>query len=271
MARIRTIKPEFWTSEQVADCSTTARLLFVGLWNFCDDYGVHPDSAKRIKMQIFPADNLSLSEISALVDELVAVKLLGRFDHEGERYLVVTGWRHQKIDKPARKFPEPPDQLSFDKCSSNGRRMVGDDLPAEWSGEEGIGEERRGKERRGPGRGKIGASPQTPVLVLPPALDRPDVRQSITDFLAMRQEIKKPVKPTSLKGLVKRLEKFGPAKAVIALENSIAGQWQGVFDPDDSARGSPARSDPRGNLATRERMLKQLEDSERESGGSLEE
>ena len=31
MARIRSIKPEFWVSEQVAECSTSARLTFVGL------------------------------------------------------------------------------------------------------------------------------------------------------------------------------------------------------------------------------------------------
>lgn len=34
MARIRTIKPEFWTSEQVMGCAPLARLLFIGLWNF---------------------------------------------------------------------------------------------------------------------------------------------------------------------------------------------------------------------------------------------
>lgn len=37
MPRIRTIKPEYWTSEQVLDLSIPARLAFIGLWNFCDD------------------------------------------------------------------------------------------------------------------------------------------------------------------------------------------------------------------------------------------
>ena len=48
MARIRSIKPQFWTSEQIADCSSNARLLFIGLWNFCDDCGVHPASPARL-------------------------------------------------------------------------------------------------------------------------------------------------------------------------------------------------------------------------------
>lgn len=31
MARIRSIKPEFWVSEQIGECSTNARLTFIGL------------------------------------------------------------------------------------------------------------------------------------------------------------------------------------------------------------------------------------------------
>jgi hypothetical protein len=49
MARIRTVKPEFWTSEQVMELSPLARLAFIGMWNFCDDAGVHTASAKRLK------------------------------------------------------------------------------------------------------------------------------------------------------------------------------------------------------------------------------
>ena len=32
MARIRTVKPEFWTDEKVVECSIPARLLFIGLF-----------------------------------------------------------------------------------------------------------------------------------------------------------------------------------------------------------------------------------------------
>ncbi len=58
MARIRTIKPEFWTSEQVMECAPLARLLFIGLWNFCDDAGRMALSPKRIKAQILPSDDV---------------------------------------------------------------------------------------------------------------------------------------------------------------------------------------------------------------------
>ena len=117
MARIRTIKPEFCTSEQVVECSPTARLLFVLMWTHCDDQGVHPDSARQLKMRCFPADDFTTADMEGFVNELVNVGLLGRFEAEGQRFLYVTGWkRHQKIDKPTRKYPAPP--ANFDDASA---------------------------------------------------------------------------------------------------------------------------------------------------------
>ena len=86
MARIRTIKPEFWTSEQVADCSLVARLLFIGIWTFCDDHGVHPASTKRLKMEVFPSDQIGDDTIQALIDELVVAGLLYPYQVDGKGY-----------------------------------------------------------------------------------------------------------------------------------------------------------------------------------------
>ena len=133
MARIRTIKPEFWTSEQVVECSPTARLLFIGLWNFCDDAGNHPASAKTIKMQVFPGDDLPLSSVESLLQELVNNGLLDRYDADGKQYFHVTGWHHQKIEKPSIKYPKP----SFADRSPTALRSFADDQPPEGKGREG--------------------------------------------------------------------------------------------------------------------------------------
>lgn len=69
MARIRTIKPEFWVSEQIAECSTSARLLFVGLWNFCDDAGVHPAKPKTLKAELFPMDDITTGDVAGWMAE----------------------------------------------------------------------------------------------------------------------------------------------------------------------------------------------------------
>ena len=136
MARIRTIKPEFWTSEQVVECSPIARLLFVGMWNFCDDGGNHPASAKTLKMQIFPGDDIAASQIESYISELLSNGLLSEYTAEGRKYWHVTGWRHQKIDRPSYKHPRP-----FDERSPNDGRGLDDGHPPEGKGREGKGRE----------------------------------------------------------------------------------------------------------------------------------
>lgn len=143
MPRIRSIKPEFWTSEQVAACSRDARLLFVGMWNHCDDGGVHPASTKRLKMEVLPGDDITYAEIQRLVDELSSNGLIAEFTSQGQSYWYVTGWfRHQKIDRPSYRYPKYEDRdqdarRSFDECSSSVDPRSG----REWKGMEGSGRE----------------------------------------------------------------------------------------------------------------------------------
>jgi hypothetical protein len=147
MARIRTVKPEFWVSEQIVECSTNARLLFIGLWNFCDDAGRHPASIRRIKMEVFPGDAFSDEDVAGWVDELVASGLLCHYESQGKCYLAVTGWdRHQKIEHPTVRYPGP-----FDDHSTNVRRTLDERSPLEGKGREGKGEEGNGE-----GKGKEG-------------------------------------------------------------------------------------------------------------------
>lgn len=108
MARYRTIKPEFWTSEQVMECSLNARLMFIGMWNFADDQGRLPYSAKSIKAQVFPSDNITVDTIRVMVKELSANGLVMIYAVEDKEYLQITGWHHQRIDKPQKpKYPAP--------------------------------------------------------------------------------------------------------------------------------------------------------------------
>ena len=133
MSRIRSIKPEFWTSEQILECSPIARLMFIGMWNFADDCGRMPCSPKSIKAQVFPADDLSLDTVRALINELSANGLILIYSVEGKEYLEITGWSHQRIDKPQpAKYPAP-----FAEDSGNAPRMLPPDR---------IGEDRKGKD-----------------------------------------------------------------------------------------------------------------------------
>ncbi len=108
MARIRTVKPEFWTDEKVVECSIPARLLFIGLFNFANDMGCLERSPKRLKMQIFPADVL---DCEPLIQELITHGLLTEYSVNDVCYLQIKGFlKHQKINRPsASKIPLPPE------------------------------------------------------------------------------------------------------------------------------------------------------------------
>ena len=62
MARIRTIKPEFFKNEQLAELPAMSRLLFIGLWTLADRAGRLEDRPKRIKADVFPYDNMDVEK-----------------------------------------------------------------------------------------------------------------------------------------------------------------------------------------------------------------
>lgn len=99
MARIRTIKPEFWTNEKVTECSMAARLFFIAMWNFADDEGRLVESAKTLKMQIFPGDDITSSQVSELLTELSVNRLIIRYESDGKRLIQITGWDNQVINR----------------------------------------------------------------------------------------------------------------------------------------------------------------------------
>lgn len=109
MARIRTIKPEFWTSEQVLDLSHGARLLFIGMWNFADDAGRFKWKPRMLRAQIFPGDDhVPAGRVAEWLDDLEAGGLIESYIVDGQRYGHMLGWHHQKICRPQpSKLPEP--------------------------------------------------------------------------------------------------------------------------------------------------------------------
>ncbi|WP_432755745.1 DnaT-like ssDNA-binding domain-containing protein [Pseudomonas sp. WMBT8] len=160
MARIRTVKPEFWSSEQVMSCTPLARLLFIGIWNFCDDGGNHPLSPRTIKALVFPGDDITVESVDGLLGELKSSNLIALYSVESKTYLHVRGWRHQKIDKRTFKYPAfigGPDQSSpsgsrvLDEESSNGSRVLPPGREGEGNGRDQHHSLNAGEEIQGSG------------------------------------------------------------------------------------------------------------------------
>ena len=153
MPRIRTIKPEFWTSEQIVKLSLRARLLFIGMWNFADDRGVLPASIRRLKMEIFPGDDVTPPLMDLLIEELLLGGLIGTFEAEDRAFWYITGWHHQRIDRPHPRYPAPPVDGSD---STRARRVIDERSTTDTETEgkrkrkgNGNGRETEGKGREG--------------------------------------------------------------------------------------------------------------------------
>lgn len=178
MPRIRSIKPDFFTSDTVSALPLRARLTWIGLWTHCDDYGRCRNNVKLVKAAVWPLDDVSLRDIE---DDLTALAkagvIYGYTGPDGKEYLQVTGWNeHQKVDRPSKSpipAPEggivpvqPPDILA---TSSRGSREALDTAREDASNPR----DRKGKERKG-GEGTRERAKEPPPPKCPTHTDDPD-------------------------------------------------------------------------------------------------
>lgn len=89
------------------------------MWNFMDDYGIIPYSAKQLSNQILPAEKFEVDVIISLVKELITNELVKLYRTEdGKTYLWAITWsKHQKVDKPNDKHPKfhPSFEITLDQ------------------------------------------------------------------------------------------------------------------------------------------------------------
>lgn len=134
MARIRTIKPEFFTSEDIVSLSPLARLLYIALWCESDREGRLVWKPKTFKMRYFPGDKC---DIDALCNEILDANLAIQY---GECYAYIpTFHSHQHLNPRESKtqLPEP----NIDAIVTRAPRVSD-----AQGGREGKGRERKTKE-----------------------------------------------------------------------------------------------------------------------------
>lgn len=162
--RIRSIKPEFWRSDDIAALPLSARLLFIGLWSYVDDNGVGSDKVSSIAADLFAPDlevdpTETFRRVSVDTACLSERGLIVRYKAGGKALLFVTNWeRHQLVKNPSKGhvYPLPPGELV--EAAAGLRRVYGD--PTETLGT-GTGEQgNRGTEEQGGERGET--PPPTP-------------------------------------------------------------------------------------------------------------
>lgn len=139
MARIRTIKPEFWSDEKVGGLPLACRLLFIGLWNFADDYGVIASSPLFIKSRIFLYDrDISEENVLQWLRELEQRRMIVSCEHDGNHYYIVRNFsKHQVVNKKSQSHTIPEDILE--------RYLEGSSIPTVALREDSAPEQGTGK------------------------------------------------------------------------------------------------------------------------------
>lgn len=166
MSRIRTIKPDFFLHEDLADLSALHRLLFIGLWTEADREGRLEDRPRRLKAALLPYDD---ADVDRMLSDLEEAGFLTRYEAQGSRYIAIPSFgTHQRphAREAASSIPPPPTTAKGGQHESPGgqpgnpgnqataprdnpddaearpRQCIGT-TKADWKGREGKG---RGKE-----------------------------------------------------------------------------------------------------------------------------
>lgn len=104
--RIRSIKPEFWRSDDIDALSIPDRLLFIGLWSYVDDSGVGVDRESSIAADLFAGDlarepHETSVRVHGGLKRLSEAGLITRYTAQSKRWLHISNWsKHQKINRP---------------------------------------------------------------------------------------------------------------------------------------------------------------------------
>lgn len=218
MARIRSIKPQAFTSESLAEVSVHARWTFAGLWTYVDDEGRGKADPRLIKGQLWPLDDdVASKDVAGYLDELEAEGMVCRYEVDGRLYLHVVHWHeHQSINKATdSKLPTCPrhDHSTDPAGTPNG---LGEGDSGSTTG--GLLESYRGEQGTGSKEVEQGSGTGTPapdtsgalVLVTADAVTLPE--PTFDDFWALYP--KKRNRADALKAWPKAIKKV-PASVIV--------------------------------------------------------
>lgn len=112
--RIRSIKPEFWRSDDIDALDWETRLVFIGLWSYVDDNGVGIYKMANIVSDLFAHDfyrdpNATLSRVSEALTHLESRSMIDLYKVDDREYIYITNWeRHQRVNNPNKpRYPLP--------------------------------------------------------------------------------------------------------------------------------------------------------------------
>ncbi|HEM7454128.1 TPA: hypothetical protein ACSTGS_003352 [Acinetobacter baumannii] len=107
MARARNIKPSFFMNEDIIELPYEARLLFIGLWTLADREGRLENRPKKIKMSLFPADDINVAEQLDNISKLGFIEL---YNADGIDVIQIVNFVKHQTPHGLEKDSELPDR-----------------------------------------------------------------------------------------------------------------------------------------------------------------
>ncbi len=139
MARIRSIKPEFFKHEELFDAEMETgfplRVAFSGLWTVCDREGRFEWRPRKLKTDVMPYDDIDFSRV---LDALATRGFIVKYTVDGDEYGYVPSWnRHQIINNREAKssIPQPPENIEASDASSTREARVNEIAKGSMEGE----------------------------------------------------------------------------------------------------------------------------------------
>lgn len=152
MARIRTIKPEFFKHEALYDAERLSglplRVAFAGLWTQCDREGRFPWRPRQLKTDILPYDDIDFSRV---LHALATRGFVVRYASQEGDFGYIPSWRKHQVPnnrEKASEYPAPtPEAIEkakeLDACPTRDERVPDATLQlpsGKGRGKEGEGE-----------------------------------------------------------------------------------------------------------------------------------
>lgn len=176
MSRIRTIKPKTWDDVKFSRLSRDSRLLYIAMWNFCDDLGVIIGDHIWIKSKVFPYDNIQMQQFEKWILELVKLGFISPLSYRQEGFYYLPNLtRHQVINRPNLDDLNIPnvelERLLADHGSITDQSLINHGTITDQSVLERKGKERKGEE---------GSKPPAKKVFEPPT------EQEVIDYFASK-------------------------------------------------------------------------------------
>lgn len=117
MPRIRTIKPEFWSSPGIEELEPRWRLLYIAMWQWADDFGRGTAEPRELAAFAFPREDISVGEIRRGLGGIRRTFDVDFYYVARRPFYSIPSWSlHQKVDARSKRsrYPAPEDGEPFD-------------------------------------------------------------------------------------------------------------------------------------------------------------